>query len=87
MGKPQELRVVSDGTPYNTVITGADGKKIEGVRSATVWLEAGDYSRLTLEIYIPKVDIHAHPSVITFICACCGDSVDHECVSRNTLGA
>lgn len=56
----RSIKIVSDGTPYNTIITTMDGHKIEGVRSLEIKLAADDQIAIaTLGFVSPKFEIAA----------------------------
>lgn len=73
------IRIQSDGTGPSTVVTLDDGTPVDGVKSATIWLDHGSVNTVTLEILLPAHDVHAVVTGITFVCRCCGESVGHEC--------
>lgn len=81
MGAPRQIRIQSDGTSLDTVITDADGKSLDYIKGATVYLGAGDVNLVNLELAFPAVDIHATPQDHLFICVCCGETVTHSCSS------
>lgn len=78
------VRVQSDGTPQDTVITLDDGKVLDKVMSATVYLDAKQPPTVDLEMCMPVVDVHALPDVFHFVCPCCGHGMSHECANPDS---
>ena len=81
-----QVRIQSDGTPRDTVITLADGRVLEKVRAVSIRMDAGDaVNECDIEVWMPQVDVHATVRSVTFTCQVCSDSLSHDCTG-NTLG-
>lgn len=82
-----QIRIQSDGTSRDTVIQLADGTELEKVRTVDIHMDAGDpLIECDIELWMPKVDVHAYPSLITFRCPVCDKTVEHNCNGSDTLG-
>lgn len=81
----KSVRIHSDGFGQGSLVIDEDGKKVENVSSATVWISAGEPTRVDLEIWMPVVNASGIVQSITFICPCCDETITHEC-EGNTLG-
>lgn len=76
----RQLTIHSDGYGgQGTVILDEDGNKIEGVFSATIYMEANRINEVTLEVQAAKTVVKATLKEVNFICPLCEDRVEHKC--------
>lgn len=80
-----QVRIQSDGTGKSTVITLSDGTVIPGVTGLWVSIDPNEVNRVDLTVSMPHLDVHAHPSEITFECIFCKESLTHECKDGDTI--
>lgn len=86
MGAPQQVRIQSDGSPRDTVITLPDGTQLQKVRAVSIRMDSGEpLVEADIEIWMPTVDIHAFPQTVTFTCPICNSDEAHRC-GGDTLG-
>lgn len=78
----KNIRIQSDGTGPDTVITLSDGTELKGVRRATIHVGAKEVTTVELEIVMPVVDVHADTEVIDFVCPICKGAQAHRCFSH-----
>jgi len=81
----KRLSIHSDGFGPGTFILDEDGKKLEGVVSATIYLEASEPNRVSLDILVPSANMTVHLDNVTLICPSCKEGFDHRC-GGDTLG-
>lgn len=80
----RQLRVYSEGGPGTLgssaiKIIDEDGNQVEGVMSATIWMDPADPVRIDLEIQSPIVNVAATVDTVTLYCPVCRDNIEHEC--------
>lgn len=73
------IRIQSDGNGSDTVITDANGKRIENVIDATVFLSAHEVNRIDLTIMFPDTDVHGHVPGVNYQCKFCNETILHDC--------
>lgn len=81
----RQVRIQSDGNGMDTVISDADGRVIDGVTEATVYLAANELNEVSLTLVAPRVDAHGNVTSVTLLCPICTEQVKHECPPA-TLG-
>lgn len=82
----ESIRIQSDGTPRDTVVTLADGTVLQRVRAISIRMDGGDaVNECSIEVWMPVVDIHAYPTDVTFQCPVCSEGMSHKC-HGDTLG-
>lgn len=80
----KKLSIHSDGFGSGTVIIDEDGRQLEGVVDATIWLEAREPNRVDLTIMVPSINVTVHVEGVTLVCPLCKADQEHEC-EPNTL--
>lgn len=75
----RQVRIVSDGSGSDTVVTDETGKAIPGIASASISVEARGFVEVTLELTAPELDIHGTVTEVHFSCPMCTWSHDHQC--------
>lgn len=81
----RQVRIQSDGNGMDTVISDADGKVIDGVTEASIYLAANELNEVSLTVLAPRVDAHGVVTGVTLLCPVCTEHVEHECPPA-TLG-
>lgn len=79
----KKITIHSDG--YGGVIVDEDGTKIEGVYAATVRVQAGDITRIDLEVISTGVKVEGTVDEVELVCPICQHSDHHKC-DGGTLG-
>jgi len=77
MDRRTSVTIHSDG--FGGVVVTEDGKKLENVRDATIWLEAGEATRVDLTFIMMPLNVTGGINEVTFECPVCSDSHSHEC--------
>jgi hypothetical protein len=80
MPEPQ-IRIMSDGTGHDTVVTTADGRQLYPV-SATIWINANRINEVDLRFVHMGTDIHADVHTVTMICPLCEHEETHKCPGK-----
>jgi hypothetical protein len=75
----RQVRIQSDGNGMDTVITDADGKVIDGVTEASIYLAANELNEVSLTLLAPRIDAHGTVTSVTLLCPICTETVEHEC--------
>ena len=78
----RQVRIQSDGTGVDTVVTTAEGAKLHP-GSATIWIEHGAANRVELGFDGPALDVHAILHETSMTCPVCSHTDTHHC--RGTL--
>lgn len=79
MTAPKKLTIYSEGFGNDVKIMNEDGTVIDGVRSATIHLAAGEYNRIELELMASATAVSASLVNVELICPACGVIEEHEC--------
>jgi hypothetical protein len=83
----RQVRVISDGDGANTTITDSDGKTLENVIEATVYLRAQELTEVSLTLIAPRVDAHGTVTDVTLLCPVCIEHVEHQCPPQTMGGS
>lgn len=83
----RQVRVISDGDGMNTTITDADGKALENVTDATVYMHAQELTEVSLTLVAPRVDAHGTVTDVTLLCPVCAEFVEHQCPPQTMGGS
>lgn len=81
------IRIQSDGDGPGTIITDAEGKVIENVIDASIYLSPHEVNRVQLTIMLIKTDVHANVDGATFECPFCEQSILHDCTPPTIGGS
>lgn len=75
----KRVTIHSDGTGPGTIIIDESGNKLEGVISATVRMNAGEYNTVDLEVMAPATQVSGKVDSTSFMCPVCEEYVSHDC--------
>jgi hypothetical protein len=82
----KKITIHSDGYGgKGSVVLDEDGKEIESVRSATIFVEAGEITRADLTVNMVNVVVQGEVDTVTAECPICKERMDHKC-GQFTLG-
>lgn len=87
MGRPavKKIRIHSDGFGNDAVIMDEDGKTLDNVVDATIYMTPREPNRINLEFIATPVNVAGSVDEVTLTCPCCEESFTHNC-GGNTLG-
>jgi hypothetical protein len=80
----REVRIQSDGTGKNTVVTLEDGKQLYPT-SAVIYLESREANQVELTFHGEELDVHAEVSETKMMCPLCSHEATHYCPEAKTL--
>lgn len=73
------VSIHSDGFGSGTVIIDEEGHRLEGIKSAAVFLDANDVNTVTFELVGTPLILNALISGITAHCPACNHALEHKC--------
>lgn len=76
--KPQTVRIQSDGTGMDTIVTDMEGNQLQ-VSEVDISIESRDVVRITLTVYGGVLDIHGQVDQRTLRCPYCAHEETHDC--------
>lgn len=79
MTMPKKLTIYSEGHGNDVKIMNEDGTILDGVRSAAVQLNAGEFNTVEIEVAATATSIKAHATGCSFTCPLCQEISDHVC--------
>lgn len=81
MPAPKKLTVYSEGHGNDVKIMNEDGNVVEGVREATINIQAGEFNRIELEVSAAATSVTGHATGCSFTCPLCHEVNEHTCDS------
>lgn len=79
MGKPKMVSVYADEHGHSAKVINEDGTVVEGIRSVTVYIEAGQFNRVEIELNGTPVQVQGTVGEVQLTCMSCGGIEDHKC--------
>jgi hypothetical protein len=80
MGAPKKVAIYSEGFGSDTKVINEDGTVVDGVYSANIMIEAGNFVKVELILNAPAVNIQgATVAEVQLSCSICGGLVEHTC--------
>jgi hypothetical protein len=82
----KKVTIHSDGTGPGSVVLSEDGHKLDNVIDATIWITAGELTRVDLTLTgVPSI-IEGHLDMIYFYCPNCDENISHQCKPKTLSG-
>lgn len=79
------LRIQSDGTGRDTIVSDSNGRVIDGITSAVIYMQGHEANEVSLTIIVPETDVHAVLESLEMKCPFCAQTIEHTC-PPSTIG-